>query len=307
MSANVESMFYTGREVPWHGQGVSVESAPTSADAIRLAGLDWNVVQDDVYADGVKAAGWRANIRDTDRKILGIVSDRYRIVQNSEAFAFTDDLIGGEVRYETAGSLRDGRTVWLLARLPDREIVGDKTETYLCFTNNHDGTGAIRACMTPVRVVCNNTLNLALSTARRSWSVKHTGNITVKLQEARSCLFMASAYMDALDSFGMQLANTRVMDSEVKAILDELFPVQRDSTDVQKRNVQKMKDEYMVCLFAPDIKKFRGTAWGAINAMADFAAHNAPRRNTETYLENNWGRIMNGHILVDRMQKALCR
>ena len=179
MSANVESMFYTGREVPWHGQGVSVESAPTSADAIRLAGLDWNVVQEDVYADGVKAAGWRANIRDTDRKILGIVSDRYRIVQNGEAFAFTDDLIGGEVRYETAGSLRDGRTVWLLARLPDREIVGDKTETYLCFTNNHDGTGAIRACMTPVRVVCNNTLNLALSTARRSWSVKHTGNITM--------------------------------------------------------------------------------------------------------------------------------
>lgn len=131
MSANVETMFYV-REKPWHGLGTMVQEAPTSADALRLAGLDWTVEARDMWLNGgyEPIPGYKANVRSSDNKVLGVVSDKYRIVQNADAFAFTDALIGGDVHYETAGSLLDGKKIWLLAKLPDSEICGDKTEPY---------------------------------------------------------------------------------------------------------------------------------------------------------------------------------
>lgn len=305
MAANVETMMYV-REKPWHGLGTKVEEAPTSADALHLAGLDWTVEQKKIQVcGGAKIEGYKANIRSTDGKILGVVSDRYRIVQNVDAFAFTDSLIEGEVRYETAGSLNGGKKIWLLAKLPETEIVGDKTEPYLCFSNMHDGTGAIRVCMTPIRVVCNNTLNFALGTAKRSWSVRHTGDIQSKLHEARVCLDMANKYMENLGEFGSRMADIKVTDERIKEILDELFPMDKDSSDREKRNAQKARDEYMVCYFAPDIMKFHGTAWGALNAMSDMATHSTPRRKSENYHANNWGRIMDGHAMMDKMASLL--
>ena len=300
MPALVESMMYV-REKPWHGLGTRVEEAPTSTDALRMAGLDWSVVQWNIQVcGGAKIKNYKANVRDSDGTVLGVVSDRYKIVQNAEAFEFTDSLIGGEVRYETAGSLNGGRKIWLLARLPETEIAGDKTEPYICFTNTHDGSGAIRVCMTPIRIVCNNTLNLALGSARRAWSVRHTGDMASKMHEARVCLEMASAYMNDLSPTADRLANTTVTRDRLREILDEMFPVTEDSTDREKQNIQKLKNEYMVCYFAPDILKFRGTAWGAVNAMSDMISHNAPRRKTANYRENNWGRIMDGHVMLDK-------
>lgn len=300
MPALVESMMYV-REKPWHGLGTRVEEAPTSSDALRMAGLDWNVVQRNIQVcGGAKIQNYKANVRDSDGAVLGVVSERYKIVQNAEAFEFTDSLIGGDVRYETAGSLNGGRKIWLLAKLPETEIVGDKTEPYLCFTNTHDGSGAIRVCMTPIRIVCNNTLNLALCSARRAWSVRHTGDMASKMHEARVCLEMACAYMDELGQTADRLANTTVSRDKLGEILDEMFPITEDSTDREKQNIQKLKDDYMVCYFAPDIMKFRGTAWGAVNAMSDMISHNAPRRKTANYRENNWGRIMDGHAMLDK-------
>ena len=305
MSANVETMMYV-REKPWHGLGTRVEEAPTSADALRLAGLDWTVDRKPLQVcGGPKVENFFANVRSSDGSVLGVVSDRYKVVQNADAFAFTDSLIDGEVRYETAGSLMGGRKIWLLAKLPDAEIVGDKTEPYLCFSNTHDGSGAIRVCMTPIRVVCNNTLNIALSGARRAWSVRHTGDIQTKLHEARMCLDMANKYMDKLAVYADQLANKTVKDEEIAKILDEMFPVTEESSDREKRNAEKARTEYMICYFAPDIAKFKGTAWGALNAMSDMVGHNAPRRQTANYWENNWGRIMDGHAMMDKMASLL--
>lgn len=305
MAALIESMVYT-REKPWHGLGTKVEEAPTSADALRLAGLDWRVEQKNIQlCGGVKVSGYKANVRNTDGQVLGIVSDRYRIVQNKDAFEFTDSIIGGDVRYETAGSLNGGKKIWLLAKLPETEIVGDKTEPYLCFSNTHDGSGAVRVCITPIRVVCNNTLNLALDSAKRAWSVRHTGSLQSKMHEARACLRMANTYMGALAEKADRMANTTITRDQLNMILDELFPVDEHSTEREKQNVKKLRDEYMVCYFAPDLIKFRDTAWGAYNAMSDMITHNAPLRKTENYRENNWGRLMDGHVMMDKMAALL--
>ena len=120
MSANVETMFSV-RETPWHGLGRIVMDAPASHEALELAGLDWQVESRNIYS------GNRANVRSTDDAVLGVVSDRYRIVQNEEAFQFTDDLLGEGVTYETAGSLQGGKKVWMLAKLPEKYIIaGDE-------------------------------------------------------------------------------------------------------------------------------------------------------------------------------------
>ena len=305
MAANVESMMYV-REKPWHGLGTMVSEAPTSADALRFAGLDWEVRQEPVYnSRGGIIDGYRANVRDRDDSVLGVVGDRYRVVQNTDAFRFTDSLITGEVRYETAGSLRDGRQIWLLAKMPERKVAGDMVEPYLCFTNAHDGSSGVKVCMTPIRVVCNNTLNVALSSAKRVWSMRHTDNIHTRLDEARDCLFHANAYMDALAEYAEQAAYRPLRDAELREILDELFPVTDKTTEREKSKIEKIRKEFMVCYFAPDIYKFRGTAWGAINAMSDLVTHSMPHRNTKSYAANNWSRIMDGHAIMDKMAK-LC-
>lgn len=294
------------REKPWHGLGTMVQEAPTSADALRLAGLNWRVEPMPLQVcGGRKVENYKANVRSTDGAVLGVVSDRYRICQNTDAFDFTDSLIGGDVRYETAGSLQGGRKIWLLAKLPETKVIDDSVVPYLCFTNSHDGSGAIRAIMTPVRVVCNNTLNLALNTAKRSWAARHTGNIEAKLEEAKLCLELADKYMYELNKTADKLANTTVTDEQIQQILSELFPVKETASDREKENAKKIKDEYMVCWYMPDIAKFRNTAWGAVNAMSDMVCHTKPLRNTQNYAENNWGRIMDGHAMLDKMMSLL--
>ena len=161
MVANVESMFYV-RTTPWHGLGTRVEEALTSKDALHYSGLDWKVEQEALMTETFHdVEGFKANVRSDNRAVLGVVSNRYQVVQNEEAFAFTDALVGEGVTYETAGSLNGGRRVWLLAKLPEKyQLVGDTVEPYVVFTNSHDGSAAIRMACTPVRVVCQNTLNL---------------------------------------------------------------------------------------------------------------------------------------------------
>ena len=233
MAANVESMFYT-RKAPWHGLGVRVEEAPESKEALIQAGLDWKVEQTDVYAaSGERILGYKANIRDIDRSVLGIVGDRYKIVQNEEAFAFTDGLLGEGVKYETAGSLAGGKIVWMLAKIPEKYIIsGDAIEPYLVFCNSHDGSGAIRVAMTPVRVVCQNTLNLALKGASRVWSARHTENVMSRMDEARETLQLANAYMSQLGRSINELQAKKLTDKKVLAMIDSLYPVSEDLSEM---------------------------------------------------------------------------
>ena len=305
MAHEVEQMFYTSNDennrfVPWHGLGVAVESSPTSADAIRLAGLDWNVESSPIYtSDNIIIPGYKANKRDIDGKVLGIVSDRYRIVQNAEAFDFTDALIGEGCTYEPAGSLFGGKKVFLLAKLPQRMILGDAIDPYVCFTNSHDGTGAIQACATPIRVVCNNTLNLALNGATRKWSTKHVGNIESKLEEARQTLALMNQYMDNLSTTADILAHTRVTTDDIVDVLNDIFPEDDTMSDRKKENLKELKDEIMVCMFAPDILKFKDTGWGAINGFADWVTHYKASRESAKFEERKFNKILDGHVVLD--------
>lgn len=302
MAANVETMFYT-REKPWHGLGTKVEEAPSSADALRLSGLDWQVIQEPIYTDdGGIIPSYKANIRDSDRKVLGVVSDRYKIIQNQEAFAFTDALLGNGVRYETAGSLQEGKCVWILARLPREYIIsGERISPYLVFSNTHDGSGAVKVALTPIRVVCNNTLNLALQTAKRSWSMIHTGNIKDKIEEAEDTLFMAEEYMDSLGKEFERLRRQKITDGRVKEYIEMLLPIEKDATSMQEKNILKLREDMKSRYYdAPDLQGVGNNAYRFINAVSDFATHSNPLRKTANYNENLFSRTIDGNPLIDR-------
>ena len=302
MAAEVETMFYT-REKPWHGLGTMVLEAPDSQAALELAGLDWNVIQKSIETqDGIPITGFKANLRDTDNRVLGVVTDRYKVVQNREAFAFTDGLLGEGVRYETAGSLQEGRRTWLLAKLPQRYIIsGDEIAPYLVFMNSHDGTGSIKAAMTPIRVVCMNTLNLALSTAKRSWSTNHTGNIAGKMEDARYTLLYADQYMAELGKAIDRMNRMKLSDRQVYGYIDALFPLVDQPTEQQKKNLARMKEDLKERYFdAPDLKHVGKNAYRFVNAVSDFATHAKPLRERANYKESLFARTVDGNAMIDK-------
>ncbi len=307
MAANVESMFST-REKPWHGLGTIVAEAPDSKEALGLAGLDWQVIQKKIYtSDRKPVQGYLANVKDTDGQLLGVVSDRYRVVQNEDAFAFTDALLGEGVRYETAGSLQSGRRVWMLAKLPNEYIIlGEQISPYLVFSNTHDGSGAIKVAMTPVRVVCSNTLNLALHTTKRCWSAKHTTNIAEKLDEARETLLFAESYMSALGAEFEELCKVRVSDRKAMELVKTLLPMKDDMTIQQKKNVRNLQEDLKQRYFdAPDLQDTGKNAYRFINAVSDFATHSKPLRETANYKENLFMRTMDGNAMIDKAYRLV--
>lgn len=301
MAANVETMFYV-RETPWHGLGAKVMQAPDSANALKMAGLDWKVMQEPIYTDGRFIEGYKANVRSSDHKVLGVVTDRYKVVQNEEAFAFTDALLGEGVRYETAGSLQEGRKVWILARMPREYVMmGEHISPYLVFSNTHDGSGAIRVAITPIRVVCNNTLNLALDTAKRSWSMIHTGDVMEKMTEARDTLFMAEKYMANLGKEFENLRRKQLTDDKVQEYIEVLLPYEDGSTPIQKKNVRRLREDLRQRYFdAPDLKDVGNNAYRFVNAVSDFATHSDPIRRTKNFRENLFTRTVDGNPMIDK-------
>lgn len=320
--ANVEDMFSV-REAPWHGLGRIINEAPDSKQALIYAGLDWEVNQRPVYhhvpeteligAD--KLAGqfgtpqpvfniipdFVANVRSSDNSVLGIVTPRYKPVQNHEAFAFTDALIdSGEVRYETAGSLNNGKKVWMLAKMPEMDVLGDETVPYLVVTNSHDGKGSIIVAITPVRVVCQNTLNLALSSAERMWSTIHTGDMGMKMDEAKRTLNMANQYIQGLAQEADILAQQALSANRAKEIIGLLLPYPVEAGDRAKSNVELLRNELTArYLISPDIQRFHGTAWGFINAVSDFATHRESNRKIAGRQERLFEKTIGGHPLID--------
>ncbi len=307
MPANIETMFYV-RQASWHGLGNLVEHALSSEEALQAAGLDWKVIQKSIQTeDYAEIPGYKANIRATDQRLLGVVSDRYKIVQNHEAFAFTDELLGEGVRFETAGSLQNGRKVWLLARLPENYIIaGDRISPYLVFSNSHDGSGSIKVAMTPIRVVCQNTLNLALQNAKRIWTTIHTGDIHAKLDEARKTLLYAELYMDMLGTEVDRLNRIKIPDHKVKEYMELLLPLPDDATKIQERNVQQLRDDFQARYFdAPDLKGVGKNGYRFINAVSDFATHSKPLRDTASFKENLFLRTMEGNPLIDKAYELI--
>jgi len=320
MPANVETMFSGNGILPWHECGTVIQGTASSAEAIKLAGLDWDVIPKPIYDEfGRELPGYKVNMRSSDNTALGIVTDRYRIVQNSEAFAFTDALLGEGVRYETAGSLASGKRVWMLARMENTLLAEENIDPYLVFTNSHDGTGAIRVALVPIRVVCSNTLNLALHQASRHWSCVHKGDIQSKLEEARFTLSSAERYMEALEEEFGELKLKKVTEAQVRNMTEKLLEIEFNNLfnkalktgnviDFKERLRQqkyedklntKRNDILTIYHDKPDLVGTEYSAFRFINAVSDYATHTTDHKQTKNYQENLFMKTIDGNGLID--------
>jgi len=302
MAQNLETMF-KARQPVWEQIGRKTDRALTSAEVLRQGGLDWSVVQESVYADGKIIPNCKANVRDSDKTVLGIVSDRYQVIQNSAAFSFIDELIGEGVKFENVGSLQNGRRCFILAKLPEKYFMaGERIDPYLVFCNSHDGSLALTIFMTPIRIVCMNQMNLALKKAKRSWSAKHVGDIKWKLHEANETLSLAHNYMGELGKEIDVLNKIKLTDSKVMALIhNELAPYPDNATAIQKKNVNQIREDMTIRYFdAPDLKSLPKNAYRFVNAISDHATHSTPIRQTAAYNENLFMRTMDGLVLLDK-------
>jgi phage/plasmid-like protein (TIGR03299 family) len=312
MSANVETCFLF-KEPAWHGLGIVVKEAPTSQDALRLAQLDWDVVPEPVYrysGDYEEIPEVICNVRSSDNSVLGIVSDHYKIVQNREAFQFIDELLENDqekVTFESAGSLNNGKRVWMLAHLPAKKILGDEIVPYLVFTNSHDGSQAITAALTPTRVVCQNTLTMALRNTKRSWSIRHMGDIEGKKKDAAITLGLAVSYMGKMEETAEEYQQKKVSKEALNQIIEMVFPLdENEQSERVKRNVAELRNQFIqIYSEAKDLRKFQGTAWGTYNAFADFISHVQPLRKTKTYQEKLFASFIDGNKLLKSAQEAI--
>lgn len=241
MAHEVESMFYAGR-VPWHGLGIGVEDAITSDEALRLSGLDWEVTTEPVLTGGVvrrEIPGYQCVIRTRDEVPLGVVGERYVPIQNKDAFSFMDSVLqSGQAKYETAGSLRGGRRVWMLATLPGEIRVGkdDITKKFLLLVNSHDGSTALRMLMTPVRVVCSNTLRFAMQNHEGDGvSIRHTRSATQRVQEAQRTLGLANSFYDNFEKVAQRLVASPYSDAQMQAMVKTVFPVKEGEEPSTRR------------------------------------------------------------------------
>ena len=277
----VETMF--SANVPaWHQLGVVTKGALTSAEAITKAGLDWTVnLQPIVTFDSENGqAGFidvpdhYATVRDSDMSVLGVVGNRYTPIQNIECFDFMDTVVDdSDAMYETAGSLHNGRIVWMLLNLNKSvQVDEDVTHNYLLLTNSHDGSSSLKGLTTPIRVVCANTLRMALGDMRNSFSFRHTKNLQGKVAQARSILTQSYNYVDAFQLEMERLLDTEVTNDRFKEIIDTVLPIPEPTTENVKAvtRISNIRGEITSLFDKPEFEAQKNTAWALINATSNY-------------------------------------
>lgn len=294
--------FFRNRRMLWDGLGTEVKGSTDYKEALKEAGLDWKVEQRALYtAGGSIVEGWKANVRETDDKVLGLVTDRYKVVQNEEAFSFISDLMGLGMRLEAAGTIQDGKKSWVVGSIQSFVIQKEQINPYLVFLNSHDATSGIKIFITPVRVHCSNTLALALSKAKYSWSIQHTGDVESKISAAKDILRTAEKYMVAWAREMESLSEKNLSDEDVNVLLKELLPFDDDATPIQKKNIEKMRKSISDCYYhAEDLQHLGFNAYRWLNSVADYICHCKPLRQTTSYKENLFLRGMDAGNLVNQ-------
>lgn len=291
------SMFYYG-EAPWHKLGQKLDKPATAEEAIKAAGLDYTVTKMPLRANPgpgkkmIEVPNYFATVRTDTMDSLGVVGNRYEPLQNRDAFRFFDSLVGkGEAIYHTAGALGKGEKIWIMAKLPDYIRIGknDVVEKFLLLTNGHDGRTLVRAKLTPIRVVCENTLNMAMRGSDQQVGVMHNSNTVDTLETAWKVLGLTNKLYDELGAIFNTMSLTKITDKQLVQYVTELVygeEAERSTRkEAQKERILQLAHEGK----GSEFESSKGTIWGAYNAATEFADHvDGEKRNEEAVLKSLW-------------------
>ncbi|WP_316846791.1 DUF932 domain-containing protein [Pedobacter psychrodurus] len=297
-----EHSFFTVREKAWHGLGKVVEDYPTSAGAIKHTGLDYTVEKRPLFtldntnfdllnalADGIEpqvsVPNYFATLRTDTEEILGVVGKDYQIVQNTDAFSFFDSIVGNDtdIRYETAGALGKGERIFITAKLPDYIRVGkdDLIEKYVFLTTSHDGYGSITAGFTPIRIICQNTLNAAIPSGQNSIKIRHTASAVERLKQAHQLMGISNSLASEMEQLFNHWSKVRITDKELKKLIRiAMAPSKEVLNSLQEEKFHHLSSHYLniadsvfdYALAAPSQQEItaKGTLFGAYNAVTGY-------------------------------------
>ena len=289
--------FKKTRKLFFEGTGTDIRGTAKTEDAIKLSGLDYEVVKQNLYlADGRKVEGKYATTRTDTNDVLGVVGNNYTVVQNREGFSFIDNIIGnGGADFEVAGCMYGGKQAFMLARTDPVRILDDDFDPYLLFLNSHDGSTPVKCMFTPVRVFCSNCFAIASERASVKFSIRHGSSVLDKLSIANTLMKSHTAYIDDISSDANVLATTRFTKDQFKDALFTLIKTTENASNKIKERAEIGRDELLRAYEQPDLNNFSDSAWRALQAVSDYASHYLPKRNTSNpfiYMQ----RVQNGEI-----------
>jgi phage/plasmid-like protein (TIGR03299 family) len=316
MAHEVENMMFVG-QTPWHGLGKAMISPPaTVEEALVQGGLDWRVNSFPMYSNiplGTTDLQGRAQflkvplpgqalIRDSDNSVLGTVGDGYKAVQNGEAFSFFNEaLAAGLCDIETAGSLRGGRRVWMLAQIKDAThdvVANDPVKAYFLVSNSHDGTLAVRVGFTGIRVVCQNTLSMAHHNNKsKLLQVRHTKNVSKGLEKLKEIVdWQRGTFKATVEQF-RHLAKLGCTEATLRKYVETVFEPELEArgqdgkdTEARTESVDRLMAKVLPLFQSGrgnNLPGVSGTLWAAYNAVTEYQTWERGREN-DTRLDSLW-------------------
>lgn len=324
--ANGIASFASRKEKAWHSLGHVID-AMNSADAIKLGGLDFHVEKRPVLYLGGKSISFEEakgfkniarvmtqgeginkvnvpayyrvyehkgqfnTVRTDTNQALGIVGDRYHVIQNSEAFDFIDSIIGqGVAEYETVGALGNGETIFITCKLKDGMVINkEDIDKYLLISMSHDGTSSITVMFTPIRVVCNNTLSLALKGNLQKYTIRHTANAKQKLEYAKIVLGLVDKQTLIYNQMFEALTTIKVSDMDAKYIMEKSLKLERDidgELSTRANNILLSAEDYYH--IGAGQENIVGTGWGVFNGITGYLQNAKEYKDKEAKFKNTF-------------------
>ena len=304
------SDMFSDRKVPWSDLGVDVSIAKNSREAIKMAGLDWEVVKKTIKftdSDGLIKNFMAIAKSESDEALSIPDANKCHIIQNNEAFPFTDKMLGKEVSFDRAGSAFDGKKVWLVMKLPSYYIFSERYIPYIVFTNTHDGIGNVRASVIPIRATSNSALNLNLDGVNRSWSCNYKGELQDNLQEAYKSIGGAGVYMSKLEKVMESLHAMDVDHTWASKFTTYLLPINNSDPKRKIGHIKEMRADIMERWnTAPDLTCMPESGYRWLLAVADFAVHTEHHRESKDFKQNLFGKILSGNgLYIDKAYEIL--
>jgi phage/plasmid-like protein (TIGR03299 family) len=284
---------YVDRTTTWHAIGKSVEECKNMEQVLKASGLDYEVAKMPIsLLHGEEAIPNRFITGrpdpETGFKLYDVVSDKFEIIQNRDAFDFVN-YMGDELSFEKAGETQSGM-VYIIGKLPEVNILGDAFTPHVLFRNGFDGKTKITAAICPLRLVCQNQFNFAFKDTQNTITIRHVRNAESKLAEARETLKLSADYMQELNAMAERFAAMKIGENGVEKIAKYLFPIPEDTAinPFKRKNLENQRQAFITAHEQEDNRNFRGTAWGLVNAYTDMITHKEPAGKRDDRFEGKF-------------------
>lgn len=297
---------YVDRTTTWHAIGKDVQECKSMEAVLSASGLDYTVEKKPVFMNHddsfTKIPNRFITVRNSDEHPYDVVSDKFEVIQNRDAFDFVD-YMDTDLTYEKAGETQGGM-VYVIAKMPSVNILGDEFTPHVIFRNGFSGKFKISAAICPLRIVCQNQFNFAFKDTQNSVTIRHVQNAEAKLVEARETMKMTANYMTQLNTMAETYAGKKLTERQLNWCIDMMFPKPQgeDLTTLQINKMEDARRKFMNAYLAEDNANFKGTAWGLVNAYTDYMTHKdiisgpVETRDESKFTKTTFGKPMNNVI-----------